>query len=652
MNNLSPRTESNRTKLPPPVLPKPFVTRNGRKLIKDLTNAPASMRPTASNADHGVKILQGLELQRGQGLLCDTTLVAGNCRFRVHRAVLAASSGYFWDLFNGDKSTEGVDLNIREGEREDIVLDRVEPDVLEGLVQYMYTGLINLEDVSIDSVRKALGKWKEYRVTGLERSCVDILSQRLHAENCIRVYLTACENNLEGVRLTAEELIIENLSKLMTEDSFLRLDLKDLLVLVSSPYLKLKCRLALHSASQKWLDHDVDRMRHAEEVRGQVLSTPLRLVLGDTTERANALENIRKSMSGDIDQGIQNGTRDNALWVTRTHPTQPVILAFGGEDRQGLPSERVYQLHPSSGCCEPFHAMPIRRLDLALTAYGGQVFVAGGQYSSDSHASDSIGTVHCFDPKTESWRQMHPMLKRRALFTLSTIGDRIYAVGGKNAQGSLASVECFDPAMNEWSFIAPLVIPTFGHASAVHDGRLYTTGGVVIGKHFTNSLQCYDPTTDIWSYRCPMGTKRALHMMCAVGDHLYVLGGNTRNERGKRIDCDVVERYSFETDQWVSVNPIPRPVCLAGVTSLGHRIYLVGGYNGRLAMRHGDIQCYDTLKNKWTRIGQLPEPLMRLSTCTLSLPIMQHGNAGQSSANQRSRSGSTGHSDSSSEGSV
>ncbi|XP_033642029.1 kelch-like protein 13 [Asterias rubens] len=650
MNNLSPRSKnSNRPKVPPPVFPKSFITknRNHRKTTK------ASVNQITSNINHSTRVLQGLESLQTKDLFCDATLVVDDCRFKVHQAVLAASSKYFWELLAKSKSQPPTSLNIVKDEHTEITLEGIQADVMKILIRFMYTGSVCTEEVGVRLLRKVFQSGRELEIDGMVRSCMDFLRGNVDMDNCITVYLIAKEGGLDELKSAAEVFIMENFPRVMISNGFLELRVEDLLALVNSENLKLKCRIALHSAAQKWLDHDSQRTEYAQEVKGQVLQTPMRIVLRDVTHNSDSTNNIESPCNNDNlnDKStvkVQGESEHNISnsWVTRTYPTQPMILAFGGEDKQGLPSERVYQLHPLSGCVEPFHDMPIRRLDLALTPLDGQVFIAGGQYSSDSRASDSIGTVHCFDPQTESWRQMHPMLKRRALFTLDTIEKRIYAVGGKNAQGSLASVECFKPSLNEWAYTSPLGIPTFGHASTVQDGKLYITGGVVIGKHFTNTLQCYDPALDIWSYRCPMNTKRALHSMCAVGDKLYVLGGNTRNAKGKRVDCEIVECYNFETDQWVNVKPMPRAVCLAGAAVVGHCIYVIGGYNGHHALRHGDIQCYDATKDHWTRIGQLPEPLMRLSVCTLSQPIK--GNTGRPSANQRQLS--DGISESSSDG--
>uniref|UniRef100_A0A8C6YLD2 BTB domain-containing protein n=1 Tax=Nothoprocta perdicaria TaxID=30464 RepID=A0A8C6YLD2_NOTPE len=53
----------------------------------------------------GNSILECLNEQRLQGLYCDVSVVVKGHAFKAHRAVLAASSSYFRDLFNSSKSS-------------------------------------------------------------------------------------------------------------------------------------------------------------------------------------------------------------------------------------------------------------------------------------------------------------------------------------------------------------------------------------------------------------------------------------------------------------------------------------------------------------------------------------------------------------------
>ena len=62
--------------------------------ISDMTSSVELEIP-----DFGNSVLSSLNEQRLQGLYCDVTVVARGQAFRAHRAVLAASSAYFRDIF-------------------------------------------------------------------------------------------------------------------------------------------------------------------------------------------------------------------------------------------------------------------------------------------------------------------------------------------------------------------------------------------------------------------------------------------------------------------------------------------------------------------------------------------------------------------------
>ncbi|XP_071943946.1 kelch-like protein 13 [Antedon mediterranea] len=115
---------------------------------------------------------------------------------------------------------------------------------------------------------------------------------------------------------------------------------------------------------------------------------------------------------------------------------QQIINFLSGEDMQGLTSEQTYVCDIETNVWKPFTDMPIRRLDLAVATMDNFLYVvAGGQFSGDSLGIDSIGTVHQYNPRFDTWSQLCPMKKRPSLFSLDGMNTYLYAVGGKNTQG-------------------------------------------------------------------------------------------------------------------------------------------------------------------------------------------------------------------------
>ncbi|XP_041342294.1 LOW QUALITY PROTEIN: nucleus accumbens-associated protein 1, partial [Pyrgilauda ruficollis] len=80
----------------------------------------------------GNSILECLNEQRLQGLFCDVSVVVKGHAFKAHRAVLAASSSYFRDLFHSSKSAV-VELPAA-----------VQPQSFQQILSFCYTGRLSM----------------------------------------------------------------------------------------------------------------------------------------------------------------------------------------------------------------------------------------------------------------------------------------------------------------------------------------------------------------------------------------------------------------------------------------------------------------------------------------------------------------------------
>ncbi|XP_070779760.1 nucleus accumbens-associated protein 1 [Enoplosus armatus] len=81
----------------------------------------------------GNNILECLNEQRLQGLYCDVSVVVKGHAFKAHRAVLAASSSYFRDLFNAGGKSSVVELPAA-----------VQPQSFQQILAFCYTGRLSM----------------------------------------------------------------------------------------------------------------------------------------------------------------------------------------------------------------------------------------------------------------------------------------------------------------------------------------------------------------------------------------------------------------------------------------------------------------------------------------------------------------------------
>ncbi|KAJ8383745.1 hypothetical protein AAFF_G00215870 [Aldrovandia affinis] len=125
----------------------------------------------------GNNILECLNEQRLQGLYCDVSVVVKGHAFKAHRAVLAASSSYFRDLFNSGSKSSVVELP-----------PAVQPQSFQQILSFCYTGRLSMNvgdqfllmyTAGFLQIQQIMEKGTEFFLKVSSPSCD---SQGLHAE--------------------------------------------------------------------------------------------------------------------------------------------------------------------------------------------------------------------------------------------------------------------------------------------------------------------------------------------------------------------------------------------------------------------------------------------------------------------------------------
>ena len=72
---------------------------------------------------------------------------------------------------------------------------------------------------------------------------------------------------------------------------------------------------------------------------------------------------------------------------------------------------------------------------------------------------ECLNTTYFYDPSSNSWSEMEPMLEKRGRFDLTVSGGRVYAVAGSSGQMETNTAERFDSRDGKWRYIASLPAP-------------------------------------------------------------------------------------------------------------------------------------------------------------------------------------------------
>jgi hypothetical protein len=133
-----------------------------------------------------------------------------------------------------------------------------------------------------------------------------------------------------------------------------------------------------------------------------------------------------------------------------------------------------------------------------------------------------------YDPLGNTWDEMAPMSVGRAGLTCSSIGSKVYAIGGFNSDFTGATEE-YDASLDSWATKASMPVPRGFSSSVAYGGEVYVVGGYSFSPSGgLTSFHKYDPVLDAWTELPSLPIPVAFSTAQVVGSTIYVLfGGST-----------------------------------------------------------------------------------------------------------------------------
>lgn len=139
----------------------------------------------------------------------------------------------------------------------------------------------------------------------------------------------------------------------------------------------------------------------------------------------------------------------------------------------------------------------------AGTIHKGVVYISGGHdYQIGPYRRDMLS----YDPKIwDTWTERQAMVLARGWHCMASLEDKIYVIGGSDdhedsmERFDVLGVEAFDPQTDQWTKIAPILYPNSEAGVAVLDGKIYVLGGYTWeAMDFSEGTQVYVPDKGQW----------------------------------------------------------------------------------------------------------------------------------------------------------
>ncbi|KAM9833016.1 kelch-like protein 4 isoform 3-T3 [Syngnathus typhle] len=172
--------------------------------------------------NHAEQTFRKMESYLQHKQLCDVLLIAGDHRIPAHRLVLSSVSDYFAAMFTSD---------VREAKQEEIKMEGVDPDALTSLVQFAYTGVLELKEETIESLLAAACLLQLSQVIQV---CCNFLMKQLHPSNCLGIRSFADAQGCMDLLNVAHNYTMENFLEVIQNQEFLLLPTTEIVKLLSS----------------------------------------------------------------------------------------------------------------------------------------------------------------------------------------------------------------------------------------------------------------------------------------------------------------------------------------------------------------------------------------------------------------------------------
>jgi len=234
-----------------------------------------------------------------------------------------------------------------------------------------------------------------------------------------------------------------------------------------------------------------------------------------------------------------------------------------------------YQYDPETDTWAAKAPMPTPRKSFGIAVCQNKIFTIGG-WRWSTLGGDTFAVNEVYDPDTNKWQTMAPMLKGQYGVGANVVDGEIYMIGGWYANP--LSTQVYNVANDSWTTKEPIPYPSVFHASAVSGGKIYIMDRQSTKPHI-HSNQIYNPANDSWTVGAPMPIKLSHAAAVATTGanalrRIYVVGGYT----GNPLCTATVQVYNPENNTWTHGTPMPTARSGLAVAVVDDMIYAFGGY--------------------------------------------------------------------------
>ncbi|NWI11055.1 KLH29 protein, partial [Crypturellus soui] len=564
---------------------------------------------------HPKEMLKELNQQRRAKEFTDLKIIVEGKEFEVHQNVLASCSLYFKDLIKRSPRDGG-----RSGEKLELAMSNLTADVLELLLEFVYTGSLIIDSANAKTLLEAASKFQFHTFC---KVCVSFLEKQLTASNCLGILAMAEAMQCTELYNMAKAYALQIFPEVANQEEILNISKDDFISYMSNDSLNTKAEELVYETVIKWIKKDAAiRAQYAAELLAVV-----RLPFIHPSYLLNVVDNEELIKSSEACRDLVNEAKryhmlPHARQEMQTPRTRPrlsagvaeVIVLVGGRQMIGMNQRAltaVTCLNPQNNKWYPLASLPFYdREFFSVVSAGDNIYLSGGMESGVT-----LADVWCYMSLLDNWNLVSRMTVPRCRHNSLVYDGKIYTIGGVGVAGNVDHVERYDTITNQWETIAPLPKAVHSAAATVCGGKIYVFGGVNEAGRAAGVLQSYVPQTNAWSFiESPMIDNKYAPAVTLNG-FIFILGG----AYARATTIYDPEKGNIKAGPNMNHS---RQFCSAVV--LDGKIYATGGIVSSEGPALGNMEAYEPKTNTWTLLPNMPCPVFRHG-CVVIKKYIQSG---------------------------
>ena len=582
----------------------------------------SSPRPITQDFQKGT--FERLQEWRRNMKFVDTLIVCQSKTIGAHQIILASTIPYFEQTLLAESDTRP---------RRQVNLDHLDPSSLMELIDFVYTG--NLE-ITIENIESIMITAAFLGMQNVKNSCVQfVLASILNVNNCIgwkqlavkmgeKSFADKCDqfmrDNVEAVIRSPQVAVVPQLNiNLQLDTIFGSKEMEESKFIVQKlvpSIIQLLRELSENSDQSIAMLSESTLCLQSTDGVSVLLQSQRDWNQNSPCTSPNKLSKTATARHLDMDEELPIMAWQEVGLVQTSSTTFTILASLASSTALlNITTAIDYPISPTTGLTNNIVATASSgfvastnesRCSAGIVTMEDDVYVIGG-YNRNS----CLDSVELYNKATNRWQYIDSMRTKRSQCNAVVMNDSIYAFGGSDGHRDLNSMEVYTPVTGEWKTTKATMLEgrsSFG--AAVVNGNIYAIGGTQYSYPLA-SAECYDSVKQKWTSIPEMRISRNDLAVAALDGKIYAIGG----EQSTSGCTSTVECYNVKSCTWEPVASLKTPRRGACAVAFDGKIYVFGGCTGAKVLN--TVEIYDPKDNSWS-----PGTSMTLPRCSLICSVL------------------------------